>query len=60
MPLKRDAPIINDQDCARDFSDADAAQVAAVLDATPGTWERTQEGLAQAVNGEGTPLDKLA
>ena len=30
------------------------------LDAIPGAWERTQEGLAQAARGEGTPLDKLA
>jgi hypothetical protein len=31
-----------------------------MLDAIPGAWERTQEGLDQATQGEGTPLDELA
>jgi hypothetical protein len=30
-----------------------------ILDPIPGAWERTQEGLAQAARGEGTPLDEL-
>jgi hypothetical protein len=30
-----------------------------ILDAIPGSWERTQEGLAQARRGEGIPLDEL-
>ena len=36
------------------------AFVAMILDAIPGAWQRTQEGLAQAARGEGTPLDELA
>ncbi len=31
-----------------------------VRGAVPGTWERTQEGLAQAARGKSTPLDRLA
>jgi predicted transcriptional regulator len=45
---------------ALDDADPDAARIAEVLDAIPGAWERTQEGLAQAARGEGIPLDKLA
>jgi predicted transcriptional regulator len=45
---------------ALDDADPDAARITEVLDAIPGAWERTQEGLAQAARGEGTPLDKLA
>lgn len=36
------------------------AQITEILDRIPGAWERTQEGLAQAARGEGTPLDELA
>jgi predicted transcriptional regulator len=45
---------------ALDDADPDAARITEVLDAIPGSWERTQEGLAQAARGEGVPLDKLA
>jgi hypothetical protein len=45
---------------ALDDAGPDAARITEVLDAIPGAWERTQEGLAQAARGEGTPLDKLA
>lgn len=45
---------------ALDDADPDAARITEILDATPGAWERTQEGLAQAARGEGTPLDELA
>jgi len=40
-------------------ADPDAARITEILDAIPGAWERTQEGLAQAARGEGTPLDEL-
>jgi predicted transcriptional regulator len=45
---------------ALDDADPDAVRITEVLDAIPGAWERTQEGLAQAARGEGVPLDKLA
>jgi hypothetical protein len=45
---------------ALDDADPDAARITEVLDASPGAWERTQEGLAQAARDEGTPLDELA
>lgn len=45
---------------ALDDADPDAARITELLDAIPGTWQRTQEGLAQAARGEGTPLDELA
>lgn len=45
---------------ALDDTDPDAARITEILDAVPGAWERTQEGLAQAARGEGTPLDDLA
>ena len=44
---------------ALDDADPDAARITEVLDAIPGAWERTQEGLAQAARGEGMPLDEL-
>ena len=44
---------------ALDDADPDAARVTDLLDAIPGAWERTQEGLAQSARGEGTPLDAL-
>jgi predicted transcriptional regulator len=44
---------------ALDDADPDAARITEILDAVPGAWERTQEGLAQAARGEGTPLDEL-
>jgi hypothetical protein len=45
---------------ALDEADPDAARITEILDAIPGAWERTQEGLAQAARGEGTPLDELS
>lgn len=45
---------------ALDDADPDAVRITEILDAIPGAWQRTQEGLAQAARGEGTPLDKLA
>lgn len=44
---------------ALDNADPDAARIAEILNAIPGAWERTQEGLAQAARGEGRPLDEL-
>jgi hypothetical protein len=45
---------------ALDDADPDATRITEILDAIPGAWERTQEGLAQARHGEGIPLDELA
>lgn len=45
---------------ALDDADPDAVRITEILDAIPGAWQRTQEGLAQASRGEGTPLDELA
>jgi predicted transcriptional regulator len=45
---------------ALDDADPDAARITEILDAIPGAWEHTQEGLAQATSGEGIPLDELA
>jgi hypothetical protein len=44
---------------ALDDADPDASRITEVLDAIPGAWERTQEGLTQSLLGEGTPLDRL-
>lgn len=44
---------------ALDDADPDATRITEILDAIPGAWERTQEGLAQAARGEGIPLDEL-
>ncbi len=44
---------------ALDDADPDAARITEILDAIPGAWQRTQEGLAQAALGEGMPLDQL-
>ncbi len=43
-----------------DDADPSAACITEILDSTPGAWERTQEGLAQAARGEGTRLDELS
>lgn len=43
---------------ARD-ADAKPIPVDEVIDAIPTTWERTQEGLAEAARGAGVSLDKL-
>jgi hypothetical protein len=45
---------------ALDDADPDASRITEILDAIPGAWERTQEGLAQAKRGEGISLDELA
>ena len=45
---------------ALDDADPDVGRITEILDAIPGAWERTQEGLVQAKRGEGTPLDELA
>lgn len=45
---------------ALDDADPNASRITEILDAIPGAWERTQEGLAQAARGEGLPLDDLA
>jgi len=45
---------------ALDGADPDPARITEVLDAIPGAWDRTQEGLGQAGRGEGTPLSDLA
>jgi predicted transcriptional regulator len=45
---------------ALDDADPDAARITEILDAIPGAWGRTHEGLAQAARGEGSPLDELA
>jgi hypothetical protein len=45
---------------ALDDAEPDAARITDILDAIPGAWERTQEGLSQAARGDGTPLDELA
>jgi hypothetical protein len=37
-----------------------ATRITEILDAIPGAWQRTQEGLSQSARGEGTPLDELA
>jgi hypothetical protein len=44
---------------ALEDADPDAGRITEILDAVPGAWERTQEGLAQARRGEGIPLDEL-
>lgn len=44
---------------ALDDADPNASRITEILGAIPGAWERTQEGLAQAARGEGTPLDQL-
>jgi hypothetical protein len=44
---------------ALDDVDPDASRVTEILDGIPGAWERTQEGLSQAMRGEGAPLDEL-
>jgi predicted transcriptional regulator len=45
---------------ALDDADPDSARITEILDAIPGAWDRTQEGLAQSARGEGMPLDELA
>jgi hypothetical protein len=47
-------------DLTRDEVDPDAARMSEILDATPGAWQRTQAGLAQAARSEGVPLEELS
>lgn len=44
---------------AIDQVDTEAATITAILDAIPGAWERTQEGLADVRAGHVVPLDQL-
>jgi predicted transcriptional regulator len=44
---------------AIDQVDSEAATITAILDAIPGAWERTQEGLADAKAGRVVSLDRL-
>jgi predicted transcriptional regulator len=44
---------------AIDQVDSEAATITAILDAIPGAWERTQEGLGDAKAGRLVPLDQL-
>lgn len=44
---------------AIDDADPEAQRITEILDAIPGAWERTQEGLEQARRGETVPLSDL-
>ena len=44
---------------AIDQVDSEASTIMAILDAIPGAWERTQEGLADVKAGRVVPLDQL-
>lgn len=44
---------------ALDEISPDAVRITEILDSIPGAWERTQKGLEQAAQGEGTHLDDL-
>jgi hypothetical protein len=44
---------------ALDGADPDPVRITDLLDAMPGAWDRTQEGIAQAGRGEGTALTDL-
>jgi predicted transcriptional regulator len=44
---------------AIDQVDTDATTITAILDAIPGAWERTQEGLADVKANRVVPLDQL-
>lgn len=45
---------------ALDGADPEAAHIVRLLDAIPGAYERTQEGIDQARRREGISLDDLA
>lgn len=45
---------------ALDAADPDARTITSVLDAIPGAWERTREGIEEAERAEGVALDELA
>jgi hypothetical protein len=44
---------------AIDDADPEAQRITEILDAIPGAWERTQEGLEQSRRGETVPLSDL-
>lgn len=44
---------------AIDDADPEAQRITEILDAIPGAWERTQEGVEQARRGETVPLSNL-
>jgi predicted transcriptional regulator len=44
---------------ALDQADPDPGTITMLLDATPGAWERAQEGLADIATGRVIPLDEL-
>jgi predicted transcriptional regulator len=44
---------------AIDQVDTEATTITAILDAIPGAWERTQEGLADVKANRVVPLDQL-
>jgi hypothetical protein len=44
---------------ALDEVDPDATRITEILDSIPGAWEKTQKGIKQAAQGEGTPLEDL-
>jgi predicted transcriptional regulator len=44
---------------AIDQIDSEAGTITAILDAIPGAWDRTQEGLADAKAGRVVSLDEL-
>jgi hypothetical protein len=45
---------------ALDDADPDGTRITEILDGISGAWQRTQQGLAEAARGEGTPLGELA
>jgi hypothetical protein len=66
MASPRDRRNLTDDDgcaakiAAQGEAGLDAARSTELLDAIPGAWLRTQEGLAQADGGEGVPLKELS
>ena len=44
---------------ALDQVDTEATTITAILDAIPGAWERTREGLGDVKAGRVVPLDQL-
>jgi len=44
---------------AIDQVDTEATTITAILDAIPGAWDRTQEGLADVKAGRVAPLDQI-
>jgi hypothetical protein len=42
-----------------DEADPNPRQIALLLDAIPGAWERAQLGLRQSDSGETVPLDEM-